>query len=89
MHTLFILGVGFVLGGFFYMYMYESHIKKQPRHQASPAKLQKIKVYSNHYDYLDYVNMEDLNWLINQIEHLQQENSDLKSMIDESKTYKM
>jgi hypothetical protein len=31
-------------------------------------RLQKIKEYCNHYDYLDYINLDDLKWLIEQAE---------------------
>jgi hypothetical protein len=35
-------------------------------------KLQQIKVYCGFYDYLDHVNLDDLNWLIRQAEILRE-----------------
>jgi hypothetical protein len=45
-------------------------------------KLQEIKDYCKHYDYLDYVNLKDLNWLIEQAEKVERYEKALKFYAD-------
>jgi GTP-dependent phosphoenolpyruvate carboxykinase len=45
-------------------------------------RLKEIKNYCKHYDYLDFVNLKDLNWMIQTIEQLHKEISLLCPIAD-------
>lgn len=86
MHTmLFVLSIGFVLGGIFYMYMYERHIKtsitkirKENKRLINELELEKFW-YSEEHEYANDL----LDLLIKCKPHLMEDNKELYEEIEQ------